>query len=59
MTEQILNNQDLLKKEDLLMLIQNYDRGLTSECYLNSLKHVSKREIKGQQNKDSSIVIID
>ena len=40
-TEQILNSQDLLKKEDLLMLSQNHDRALTSERYLNSLKHVT------------------
>ena len=41
LTEQILNRQDLLKKEDLLMLSQNHDRGLTSERYSNSLKHVT------------------
>ena len=37
----ILNSQDLLKKEDLLMLSQNHDRGFTSERYFNALKHVT------------------
>ena len=41
LTEQIRNSQDLLKKEDVLMLSQNHDRELTSERYLNSLKHVA------------------
>ena len=57
LTEQILNSQDLLKNEDLLMLGENHERGLTSERYFNALKHVTG--IKGQQNKVSSVVIID
>ena len=41
LNEQILNSQDLLKKEDLMILSQNHDRGLTSECYFNALSHVT------------------
>ena len=41
LAEQILNSQDLLKKEYLLMLSENHNRGLTSECYFNALKHVT------------------
>ena len=43
LTKQILNSQDLLKKEDLLMLNQNHGRGLTSERYFNALKHVTSK----------------
>ena len=41
LNEQILNSQDVLKKEDLVILSQNHDRGLTSECYFNALSHVT------------------
>ena len=41
LAEQILNSQDLLKKEYLQMLSENHNRGLTPECYFNALKHVT------------------
>ena len=40
------------KKENLLMLSQNHDRGLTSERYFNTLKYVTGKL------KDNSAVII-
>ena len=41
LTEQIPNSLDVLKNEDLLMVSENHDRGLTSERYFNALKHVT------------------
>ena len=43
LTEQIPNSLDLLKNEDLLMLSENHDRGLTSERFFNALKHVTAK----------------
>ena len=58
LTDQILNSQNLLKKEDLLMLSQNLDREFDIRTLFQRAE-ARNREVKGQQNKVSSVALID
>ena len=58
LTDRILNSQNLLKKEDLLMLSQNLDREFDIRTLFQRAE-ARNREVKGQQNKVSSVALID